>query len=377
MRRSERAILTTHVGKLPAPDALTQEMVADPKGRPEGPEFAGRLRAAVSDVVQRQADIGIDIPDDGEFGKTSWNSYLIGRLGGFELIPMQPGERGRPLGGTERARFEEFYREAEESEHMAYYQRPVTAHLRDTQLRCIGPVAYTGMAALQEDIANLKSALALCGVDEGFMPSTAPNAIMERNLFYKSEEEYLFALADAMREEYEAIVNAGLVLQIDMPGIGRDDNMQQMRIEALNQALSNVPEDRVRVHVCWGGWNGPHTNDPALATALPSLFKIRAAGYSIEAANPRHEHEWQVWKDVKLPEGKVLYPGFISQKTNVVEHPETVAWRIGLYAGVVGRENVVASTDCGLGSRVHPQIAWAKLQALVDGARLATKALWP
>jgi 5-methyltetrahydropteroyltriglutamate--homocysteine methyltransferase len=232
------------------------------------------------------------------------------------------------------------------------------------------------MSALQEDIENLKSAMAELGVTEGFMPSTAPNAAMERNVFYKTEEEYLFSLADAMRNEYEAIVNAGLIVQIDMPGIGRDDSMQEMRIEALNYALTNVPEDRVRIHVCWGGWNGPHTNDPALANALPSLFRVRASGYSIEAANPRHEHEWQVWKDVRLPEGKVLYPGFISQKTNVVEHPETVAWRIQLYADVAGRENVVASTDCGLGSRVHPQIAWAKLQSLVEGARLATKALW-
>jgi 5-methyltetrahydropteroyltriglutamate--homocysteine methyltransferase len=289
---------------------------------------------------------------------------------------MKPGERGRPLGGSERAQFEAFYREAEESEHMAYYQRPVTAHLRDTQLRCTGPVTYTGLAALQDDIANLKAAMAQSGVEEGFMPSTAPNAVMERNVFYKSEEEYLFALAEAMRQEYEAIANAGLVLQIDMPGIGRDDSTQQMRIEALNHGLVNVPEDQVRVHVCWGGWNGPHTNDPALANALPSLFRIRASGYSIEAANPRHEHEWQVWQDVRLPEGKVLYPGFISQKTNVVEHPETVAWRIRLYAEAVGRENVVASTDCGLGSRVHPQIAWAKLQSLVEGARLATKTLW-
>lgn len=352
-------------------------MVADPAGRPKNAAFAGRLKEAVYGVVKRQADAGIDILNDGELGKTSWNSYLIDRLGGYELMEMAPGVTGRPLGGTERARFDEFYTEAEASEHMAYYQRPVTAKLRDTQLQCIGPVTYTGMPALQQDIENLKGAIAECNVEEAFMPSTAPNAAVERNLYYHTEEAYLFAVADAMKVEYEAIVNAGLLLQIDMPGIGRDDSVQQVRIDALNHALANVPPDRVRVHVCWGGWNGPHTNDPTLKGALPSIFKINAGGYSVEAANPRHEHEWEVWKDIKLPEGKVLYPGFISQKTNVIEHPETVAWRIKLYASVVGRENVVACTDCGLGSRVHPQIAWAKLEALADGARLASKALWP
>jgi 5-methyltetrahydropteroyltriglutamate--homocysteine methyltransferase len=238
-------------------------------------------------------------------------------------------------------------------------------------------VTYIGTAALRDDIENLKAAMASHGIEEAFMPSTAPNAAAERNLYYPSEEAYLFALADAMHEEYKAIVDAGLILQIDMPGIGRADALQEVRIEALNHALAGIPEDRVRIHVCWGGWNGPHTNDPALKDALPYLFRIHAAGYSIEAANPRHEYEWEVWQDTKLPPDKVLYPGFISQKTNVIEHPETVAWRIKLYAGVVGRENVVGSTDCGLGTRVHPQIAWAKLGALVEGARLATKALWP
>jgi 5-methyltetrahydropteroyltriglutamate--homocysteine methyltransferase len=348
LKRSTGGILTTHVGKLTAPDELTQEMVVDARGRPTNPAFASRLQHAVLAVVQRQAEIGIDIPGDGEFGKTSWNSYLIDRLGGYELVPLQPGVTGRPLGGSERSQFEDFYKEAETSEHMAYYRRPVTASLRDTQLRCIAPVTYTGMPALQQDIENLKSSMTAVHVVEAFMPSTAPNAALERNLYYTSEEAYLFALADAMKEEYEAIVEAGLILQVDMPGInGSGDAIQQIRIDALNHALTKIPEERVRVHVCWGGWNGPHTTDPALRDALPSMFKIHAGGYSFEAANPRHEHEWEVWQDIKLREGKVLYPGFISQKTNVVEHPETVAWRIKLYAGVVGRENVVASTDCG------------------------------
>lgn len=378
MIQSAGRILTTHVGKLPAPEALTQEMVADARGRPRDDGFRQRLKQAVNDVVTQQAQTGIDILSDGELGKTSWNSYLIDRLGGYEQIPMAPGFRGIPLGGAERPQFEAFYAEAEASEHMLYYKRPVAAGLRDTQLQCTGPVTYIGQAALQDDIDNLKAAMQENGVAQAFMPSTAPNAALERNLYYGDEETYLFAVADAMKVEYQTIVAAGLNLQIDMPGInGRNDAIQAMRIEALNHALAGIPEDRVRIHVCWGGWNGPHTTDPALRDAVPAMLKINAGGFSIEAANPRHEHEWQVWQDMKLPEGRVLYPGFISQKTNVVEHPETVAWRIKLYADVVGRENVVASTDCGLGSRVHPQIAWAKLNSLVQGARLASQALWP
>jgi len=376
MKHSIDRILTTHVGKLPAPDDLAAELQADATGRPKAERFAARLRTAVADVVRQQSDTGIDIVDDGELGKTHWNTYLIGRLGGYEERPIT-GARGLQRTIGEWTRFEAFYAEAEHAEHMMYYRQAPSANARDTQPMCTGPITYVGQAALQQDIDNLKAAVISSGIEEAFMPATAPSPAGKTNLHYPDEEAYLFALAEAMKVEYQAIVNAGLILQLDMPRlVGGDRLVEAIRIDALNHALAGIPEDRVRLHVCWGGWNGPHTDDPSLREALASMFKIHAGGYSIEAANPRHEHEWQIWQDVKLPEGKVLYPGFVSQKTNVVEHPELVAWRIKLYAGVVGRENVIASTDCGLGGRLHPQIAWAKLEALAQGARLVSKQLW-
>jgi 5-methyltetrahydropteroyltriglutamate--homocysteine methyltransferase len=282
--------------------------------------------------------------------------------------------------------FSEFYQDPESSGTLlgSAARRPVGRPV------CTGPIAYTGHAALAADIANLKNAMAAAGVDEGFMCSIGPGSFARGEDFhYKTEEEFLFASADAMGEEYKAIVNAGIVLQIDDPSLPDNWDMinpapplaefkkfEQVRIEALNHALKGLPQDRIRYHICWGSWHGPHTTDIPLADIADLVLSVKAGAYSVEAGNVRHEHEWRVWQDVKLPEGKLLIPGVVSHATNIVEHPRVVADRIARYAQVVGRENVIAGTDCGLGGRIHPQVAWAKLQALSEGARLASKELW-
>jgi 5-methyltetrahydropteroyltriglutamate--homocysteine methyltransferase len=255
---------------------------------------------------------------------------------------------------------------------------------------CIGPLSYVGQAALAADIENFKAGLAAAGAEEGFITAIGPgSAARLRNTHYKTEEEFLFACADALRVEYKAIVDAGLILQIDDPAIA--ENWDQInpeptveeyrkftavRIEALNHALKGLPQDRLRFHLCWGSWHGPHTTDLPMAAIVDLMLSINCGGYSFEAGNVRHEHEWRVWEEVKLPDDKVLLPGVVSHATNVIEHPDLVADRIQRFAGLVGRERVIAATDCGLGGRVHPQIAWAKLEALVEGARLATSRLW-
>jgi 5-methyltetrahydropteroyltriglutamate--homocysteine methyltransferase len=255
---------------------------------------------------------------------------------------------------------------------------------------CTGPLTYTGQEAIARDIDNFKAALAAAGVDEGFMTSIAPGSASRiGNTYYASEEEFIFACADAMREEYKAIVDAGLILQLDDPGIAENWDMinpapsvedyrtfTMVRVEALNHALKGLPEDRLRFHLCWGSWHGPHTTDIPMRDIVDVMLAINVQGYSFEAGNVRHEHEWKVWQDVKLPDGKLILPGVVSHATNVIEHPEVVADRIARFAGVVGRENVIAATDCGLGGRIHPQLAWAKLQALSEGAALATEQLW-
>jgi 5-methyltetrahydropteroyltriglutamate--homocysteine methyltransferase len=253
-----------------------------------------------------------------------------------------------------------------------------------------GPLRYTGQAAVARDIANFKAALGKSKAEEGFITSVAPGSFARRqNQYYKTDEEFLFALADALKEEYKAIVDAGFVLQLDDPGLPDSWDMTSpeptlaeyrkfaaVRIEALNHALKDLPEDRIRYHICWGSWHGPHMTDLPLASIVDMMLGVRAAGFSVEAGNVRHEHEWKVWRDVKLPPGKVLLPGVVSHATNVIEHPELVSDRIVRFAKVVGRENVIAATDCGLGGRIHAQLAWAKLDALAQGARLATKELW-
>jgi 5-methyltetrahydropteroyltriglutamate--homocysteine methyltransferase len=383
MQRSIDRILTTHVGSLPRPPDLLDMVQTKDQGKPvDEKAHATRLRSAVGEVVRHQVELGIDIIDDGEFGKPSFVSYVNDRLGGFEVDKSAP-RRSSWAQSREARSFPEFYAETNVS-------------ARIDRKACKGPVTYRGMAQLQTDIANLKAALD--GVKkpvEIFMPAISPTSAADwlYNSYYKTEEEYLFAIADALREEYEAIVNAGFLLQVDDPHLvtywikepeltlAQCRKWAEVRVEALNHALRNIPPEKVRHHTCYGINMGPRIHDLELKDIVDIILKIRAGAYSFEAANPRHEHEWKVWESAKLPEGKVLIPGVISHSTVLVEHPELVAERIGRYAKVVERERVIAGGDCGFatfaGSKeVHPSIVWAKFKSLVDGARIASKQLW-
>jgi 5-methyltetrahydropteroyltriglutamate--homocysteine methyltransferase len=335
-----------------------------------------RITSAVPEVVKRQVEAGIDIVNDGEYGKTNFLNYVQERLGGFELTGRTE-QMGAMADRRDRSLFQDFY-----TEELGPRSAP------RQQVACTGPVTYTGRALLQQDIDNFKAALAASNVEEAFMPALAPSYGGE-NRYYKSADEFDEAVARAMNVEYRAIVDAGFVLQIDDPGlpsfwdryipaISLEDyrKLAARRVELVNLGLEGIPEDRVRYHICWGSWHGPHVTDIPLEHVVDLMLQVHAQMYSIEAANAHHEHEWRVWQDVRLPEGKILMPGVVGHATNVIEHPRLVADRIVRYAGLVGRENVVAGTDCGLGGRVHPQICWAKLEALSEGADLATKELW-
>ncbi len=382
MKRSTERILTTHVGSLPRPSDLLDMVQAKEQGqRIDEKAHAARLRAAVNDIVRKQIDLGIDVIDDGEFGKPSFVSYVNERLGGFEVDTEVP--RQSPWANSREAKsFPEFYGQG----HVA---------ARQNHMVCTAPVTYRGRAQLQVDIDNLKAALDGAKPAEVFMPAISPTsaADWQRNGYYKTEEEYLFAIADALREEYEAIVNAGLLLQVDDPHLVTywikepDLTVQQcrkwaeLRVEALNHALRNIAPEKVRHHTCYGINMGPRIHDLEFKHVIDIVLKIRAGAYSFEAANPRHEHEWKLWEMAELPEGKSLIPGVISHSTVLVEHPELVAERIGRFAKVVGRESVIAGADCGFatfaGSKeVHPSIVWEKFKSLVEGARIAGKRLW-
>jgi 5-methyltetrahydropteroyltriglutamate--homocysteine methyltransferase len=396
MKRSTSRILTTHVGSLPRPDdlmALYAANAPDDKLQP-------RLRAAVSDIVRRQAESGIDVVNDGEFGKAmrssmdfgAWWSYVYPRLQGFELRDEQEkkGRSAWTFGSKERRDFAEFYAaEASAAASAARQSGSSTATLYG--LTCTAPVKYIGHAAIKRDIDNLAAAVRATKAEEAFMTAVSPATLqILPNAYYKTPEDYTWALAEAVREEYKAIVDAGFILQIDDPAlvdiydwwfsmngdIAGFRKWAAFQVEAVNHALQGIPEDRVRFHICWGSWHGPHKGDVELKDMVDLLLKVRAQAYSVEAGNVRHEHEWKVWQQTRLPEGKLLIPGVVSHATNVLEHPELVADRIVRFAKVVGRDNVIASTDCGLGGRVHPQIAWAKLGALAEGARLASRELW-
>jgi 5-methyltetrahydropteroyltriglutamate--homocysteine methyltransferase len=387
MKRSTDRILTTHVGSLIRPQALQDILRAKQAGQPyDQAAYEKCLKQSIDDVVSRQADIGVDVVSDGEFGKAiSWNQYVVERLSGFELRAIPAGFRpGTP--GADRTRFKEFYAELDVREPMANAK----------MVACVGPVKYIGQDILRRDIDNFKAALKGAKVEEAFMPVVAPSSVLpdRKDEYYKGEEEWLDAVTAAMRTEYQTIVDAGFVLQIDdaraataydrmvPPGTFEEYRRWLAKfVESLNRALEGIPEDRVRYHVCWGSWPGPHVSDVALKDIVDLILKVRAGAYVIESANPRHEHEWQVWKNVKLPDGKVLIPGVISHATNVVEHPELIAERITRFANLLGRENVLAGTDCGFAQgtfyrRVHPTVMWAKFEALVEGARLASKQLW-
>jgi 5-methyltetrahydropteroyltriglutamate--homocysteine methyltransferase len=387
MKQSTDRILTTHVGSLIRPQALQDILRAKQGGQSyDHAAYENCLKQSVADVVRRQAEIGVDVVSDGEFGKAiSWNQYVVERLSGFELRAIPPGFRpGTP--GADRTRFKEFYAELDVREPMANAK----------MVACVGPVKYIGQEILRRDIDNFKAALKGVKVEEAFMPVVAPSSVLpdRKDEYYKGEEEWLSAVTAAMRTEYRTIVDAGFILQIDdaraatafdrmvPPGTFEEYRRWLAKfVESLNHALEGIPEDRVRYHVCWGSWPGPHVSDVALKDIVDLILKVRAGAYVIESANPRHEHEWQVWKNVRLPEGKVLIPGVISHATNVVEHPELIAERITRFANLLGRENVIAGTDCGFAQgtfyrRVHPTVMWAKFEALVEGARLASKQLW-
>jgi 5-methyltetrahydropteroyltriglutamate--homocysteine methyltransferase len=391
MKRSTQRILTSHAGSLPRPERLLDVNRAKVAGETyDRADFAARLGAAVDEICRTQARIGVDVINDGEFGKATggaidygaWQSYAWGRLAGWE--PGEPRPSPAMTGRRDRQIFADFYRELDGTgfrSSSAMNPRPPVV---------TGPLRYVGQEAVKADIANFKKSLAAAKAEEGFITSVAPGSFARRqNTYYKSDEEFLFALADALKEEYKAIIDAGLVLQIDDPGLPDNWDMTNpepalaeykkfahVRIAAINHALQGLPEDRIRYHICWGSWHGPHSTDVPLASIVDLLLEVKAGAYSVEAGNVRHEHEWKVWREVKLPPGKLLIPGVVSHATNVVEHPELVADRIVRFAEVVGRENVIAGTDCGLGGRIHPQLAWAKLEALVEGARLASKTLW-
>jgi 5-methyltetrahydropteroyltriglutamate--homocysteine methyltransferase len=391
MRRSAERILTTHVGSLIRPDPLLPFIRAKQSGQPyDERAYADCLARSVQEIVEKQAAAGIDVPSDGEFGKSiSWSQYALERLSGFERRPLK--DAASVARGADRARFSEFYAELDRASGP-----PATALASVGQAVCTGPVRYTGQAELGRDIANFKSALARAGVAEGFLPVAAPASVIpdRKNEYYASDEEMLGAIADAMREEYRAIVDAGLLLQLDdaraavtydrmVPPASFADYRRwlERQVEAINHATEGIPAERIRYHVCWGSWPGPHTTDVPLKDIVDLVLRVRAGAYLIEAANPRHEHEWRVWEKARLPDGAVLVPGVISHATNVVEHSELVAERIVRFARLVGRENVIAGTDCGFAQgpfhrRVHPSIMWAKLEALAEGARLATRELW-
>jgi 5-methyltetrahydropteroyltriglutamate--homocysteine methyltransferase len=387
MKRSTDRILTTHVGSLIRPTPLQEFLRAKQAGKPyDQAGYEDCLRASVTQVVRDQADSGVDVVSDGEFGKSiSWSQYVLERLSGFERRPVKPGANPFTR-GVDRERFAEFYAELDAREGVATTVEAV----------CVGPIAYTGEAELKRDIANFKAALKDVDVAEAFLPVAAPASVIpdRKNEYYKSEEDLIRAIGAAMRTEYRMIIDAGFVLQLDdaraavtydrmVPPASFADyrNWLALQVDVLNEAIAGLPADRIRYHVCWGSWPGPHTSDVALKDIVDLILRMKVGAYVIEGANPRHEHEWRVWETAKLPPDRLLIPGVISHATNVVEHPELVAERIVRIARMIGRENLLAGTDCGFAQgpfhrRVHPSIMWAKLDALVQGARLASGQLW-
>jgi 5-methyltetrahydropteroyltriglutamate--homocysteine methyltransferase len=388
MKRSTDRILSTHVGSLIRPDTLQEFLRAKQGGKPyDEKAYQTCLADSVAAVVRQQAKAGIDVVSDGEFGKSiSWAQYALERLSGFERRPIKQEAANPFKRGADRTKFSEFYAELDAKEAVA----------TTTEAICVGPIKYTGQAELQCDIDNFKAALKYAKVEEGFLPVAAPASVIpdRKNEYYKSDEELQAAIAQAMRTEYKMIVDAGFVVQLDdarsavtydrmvPPGSFADyRRWLSQQVDILNHAIEGLPADRIRYHVCWGSWPGPHTSDVPLKDIVDLILKVKVGAYVIEGANPRHEHEWQVWRDAKLGPGQVLIPGVISHATNVVEHPELVAERIVRLAKVLGRENVIAGTDCGFAQgpfyrRVHPSVMWAKLEALSEGARLASKELW-
>lgn len=383
MKHSENRILTTHVGSIIRPtELLDSARAARANGGEDVTSYEKLLEQKVAEVVKQQSDAGIDIVNDGEYGKSSWAAYVLDRMTGFERRPHQlrPAEwMGRDL-----ARFRE----------AILQEMPNAVEGRPTEA-CIGPIAYKNDREIRRDCENLKAAVAETPVEEAFVTAVAPASTAYDGIdeFYRDERKYIFAIADALRHEYQAIYKSGLLLQVDDAVLANyyDHLVQQspqryrdwaeLRVEALNHALEGIPEDRVRYHVCFGSWHIPHTADAPLENIVEHIVKVKAGAYSIEAANVRHEHEWRVWEKVKLAPEKILIPGVVTHHTITVEHPRLVADRIVKFAKLVGRENVIAGTDCGFAQaegyqRVHPTVMWAKFEALAEGADIASKELW-
>jgi 5-methyltetrahydropteroyltriglutamate--homocysteine methyltransferase len=383
MQHSTHRILTTHCGSLARPKDLLDLMKAKVHGEPyDHDAYAKRVRSAVAETVRKQVESGVDIVTDGEQGKTGFFMYVSERLNGFE---PRPGA-SMTLFAAEVAAFPEYYKEYFSQAMIGGSIAPVVP------LVCTGPVSYRGQESVRRDIDNLKAVLEGLKPEAVFLPAIAPSGV-GRNEYYRTEEEYLQAVAEALRTEYQAIVDAGFLLQIDDPfltDVYSDPALKaaerrktaEMYVEALNHGLRGIPPEKVRFHTCYGINEGPRVHDASLKDVLDAMLKVNAGAYSFEAANARHEHEYHLWENVKLPEGKVLIPGVITHASNIVEHPELIAERIIRYAKLVGRENVVAGTDCGFSSQatykpeVHPTVVWAKFQAMAEGARLATAQLW-
>jgi 5-methyltetrahydropteroyltriglutamate--homocysteine methyltransferase len=380
VQRSETRFLTTHTGSLIRPDFLVAEPApdADPATRAA---YERDLTAAVADVVARQSDIGLSVVNDGEYGKSSWAAYALDRVTGYEIRP----DRLKPLDwlGRDRERFREFFTDNPEM--------PTALTGAPAQV-CVGPIKYTGHEFIARDLANLKAAKP---DREVFFTSVAPASMAYNgvNEYYKTEEEYVYAIAEALRQEYLAIHEAGFILQVDdavlanmydylsQQGDGAYERWARLRVEALNHALAGIPEDRIRYHICFGSWHVPHVADAPLEAIVDLIFGVNAGAYSIEAANPRHEWEWEVWEKAKLPDGKILIPGVISHHMTTVEHPRLVAQRLERFARILGPENVIGGADCGFAQsshiqRTHPEVVWAKFGSLVTGAQIASQRIW-
>src|SRR5450631_2295642 len=380
MKRSSERFLTTHTGSLPRPPDLIRTMFAKEEGVPVDPNaLEQHIAAAVDEVVRKQVDAGIDIVDDGEMSKPSYATYIKDRLSGF-------GGEGNTF----------VYQDLTDFPMLAKRVFGDPGRSRRKTPACNGPIAVRDAGAAVRDVAHLKAALGKCGREDAFLTSASPGVVslFFRNEHYPSEEAYIFAIAEAMRHEYETIANAGVTLQVDCPDLGMGRHIQhadlsllewrkkaQLHVEVLNHALANIAPEQVRMHLCWGNYEGPHHCDVALADVIDIVFRARPSAIAIEAANPRHAHEWKLFETLKLPDGKLLIPGVIESKSNFIEHPELVAQRIGRYAKLVGRENVIAGSDCGFGTwvgqaAVDPDVVWAKMAAMAEGARIASREFW-
>ena len=381
MQYSTERILVTHAGSLPRPSDLREMILARTAGQPyDAAALQARLPSAVAEVVRRQVECGIDIVNDGELSKFNFTDYVRERIAGYEPRP-NTGRRRLAMTARDERKFPGYFAAVPRARALGPPTMPV----------CVEPLRYIGQADLKRDLDNFRAALAGVEVAGAFLPANTPGTIEHwiGNEYYQSDEAFLFAIAEAMREEYRAIVDAGFLLQIDDPDLPDgwaclpDITLPEyrkyaaLRVDALNHALRGIPRDKVRLHVCWGSFHGPHHDDIPLRDIIDLIFRVDAGSYSIEASNPCHEHEWRVFEDVKLPEGATLIPGVVGHCTDFIEHPDLVAERLVRYAGLVGRENVLAGTDCGLGTRVgHESICWAKFEAMAEGARRATKILW-